>query len=122
MIIKNKKIVKKRVMNLLLMMDFMMLLLSLGGIIISCFFFYSGFHNVDLAHNALILQHEFGIDFSDMASDFNNYTMPEVYVMGQNQMRAGFIIFGICMFLFVVCLYASFEAAMENALLERIKG
>lgn len=53
--------------------------------------FNIGFHNIDIGHNMLIVQHETGVEFLDENFGGNKVTSYEAYISGARMLFPGFI-------------------------------
>ncbi len=91
-------------MNRLKKTDFLYLTLGVMGIIIGLALFYSGSHNVDLSFNVLRFICDFfdedPNDYCDIGTNGKCDSYPHIYISGIKQIRYGFSIFGIGLYLF----------------------
>ncbi len=73
--------------------------LFLMGVVGGVSQFWMGFHNVDIGYNIEIINSKHDLNLIDMGVDGKLRTGMDSYLLGLNQMRQGFLLFGLSSFL-----------------------
>lgn len=91
---KRKPLSKTQKHNKYCTLSYLYTFLGAVGIFFSVYIFMAGFHNYDTAQNMRYLEAEMDIELVDQASDFNIYEEKDLYIIGVNQCKYGFMLFG----------------------------
>jgi len=73
-------------------------LLFLMGLIYGLTIFFAGTHNIDIAHNGMLLNEKYNMSFKDINSNEELWSYTTAYITGFKQLRKGIFLSLYCSF------------------------